>query len=106
MLASTVQFSTNDQPTTRYCLPPNPEPTGPNGMKDQVMPGAEKQQPRGLSPTRGASLPAGLRLFLQIPNRVLYARPNRTTSPFHARKRAVLKPAGRCQTRLASVSAI
>src|SRR5689334_24444137 len=49
MLASTVQFSTNDQPTTRHAHHQHQTPKGPTGMASQVMPGAEKQQPRGLS---------------------------------------------------------
>src|SRR3982750_4883833 len=45
MLASTVQFSTNDQPPTHH-PPPNPEeqrltPAHSDGMKDQIMPGTE-----------------------------------------------------------------
>src|SRR3954467_10940700 len=54
MLASTVQFSTNDQPTT-HSPPPNPQgtttPTNKdssstrNGIRDQAMPGVPKQQP-------------------------------------------------------------
>src|SRR5215510_2226459 len=55
MLASTVQFSTNDQPTT---LTVNHQPRKPDGMEDQVVPGIEKQ-PRVTSPRR---------LFFQIPN--------------------------------------
>src|SRR6476469_2404613 len=63
MLASTVQFSTNDQPTTPK-PPTNTAPTA--GMGDQIMPGIEDQPPVTRAPATRAS-----RLFFQIPNRVL-----------------------------------
>src|SRR3954447_7784470 len=51
MLASTVQFSTNNQPTT-HSPTPNPKehnPHGPahsNGMQDQAMPGGSETTTR------------------------------------------------------------
>ena len=42
MLASTVQFSTNDQPTTHS---PTPNPTTAGGMRDQAMPGNHTPTP-------------------------------------------------------------
>jgi hypothetical protein len=76
MLASTVQFSTNDQPTTTT---PRTSITFMTGMRGQAVPGAEKQQPGDPSQAPAA---ADLRLFLQIPNRVLsfVALPSRTSS--------------------------
>jgi hypothetical protein len=56
MLASTVQFSTNDQPTTRSASHQPRKPQLSNGMGGQAVPGIE-DQPQGL--------------FFQIPNRVL-----------------------------------
>src|SRR4051794_15855060 len=54
MLASTVQFSTNDQPTT-LAVPHQtvaPSPASSRGMKDQAMPGQSRKtnhQPSGLN---------------------------------------------------------
>src|ERR1700754_922362 len=56
MLASTVQFSTNDQPTTRST--PHQTPETLDGMRCQVMPGAEKQ-PRNLSCGAGSTARPG-----------------------------------------------
>jgi len=46
MLASTVQFSTNDQPTTHHVSHQlkehNPQAGSLNGMENQVMPGTGK----------------------------------------------------------------
>src|ERR1041384_744357 len=63
MLASTVQFSTNDQPTTRSDS--HRHHTHVTGMKVQVMPGIEKQPPRKNS-ARGAGKAGSHGLFFQI----------------------------------------
>src|SRR6201991_1926423 len=60
MLASTVQFSTNDQPTTPTATHQPGRLCHSDGMGGQVMPGAEKQ-PR----------PQPLPVVLSGPNRVL-----------------------------------
>src|ERR1700754_3171510 len=71
MLASTVQFSTNNQPTTRD---PTPNPTTAGGIWNQAMPG---DSIRNNNPTHGE-------LVLSGPNRVFSVFPSRTISPFHA----------------------
>src|SRR3954465_8522466 len=62
MLASTVQFSTNDQPTTLNA-PHQPRPQ-PDGMRSQIVPGIE-DQPRGF-PHNGCSFryPTGCYVFV------------------------------------------
>src|SRR4051795_11516935 len=82
MLASTVQFSTNDQPTTPT-VPHQPrrtrqQPALPDGMRDQVMPGAEKQPPR--SPA-GAYPSRQTRLFFQDPTGCYVLTPSPAASP-------------------------
>ncbi|GLY08783.1 hypothetical protein Acsp01_91620 [Actinoplanes sp. NBRC 101535] len=71
MLASTVQFSTNDQPTTHTEHHQTP-PYRAIGMGFQVMPGIE-DQPQGL--------------FFQIPNRVLITGTPAAPALFHAPRR-------------------
>ena len=102
MLASTVQFSTNDQPTT----PTAPHqtsrnsayrPAHSNGMGDQVMPGTEGNNPQ-------LTL---LSVVLSGPNRVLIIsyQPHRPSRSVPTRRPAVLGSVGRCRRKLASVSA-
>ena len=92
MLASTVQFSTNDQPTTHK---PHTSTTTVDGMRDQAMPG------RPPAPTRRArqvSERNNQRLFFQDPTGCLtsfLSRTNRNRS--HHPRVAVLGAAGRCR---------
>src|ERR671921_654524 len=69
MLASTVQFSTNDQPTTPR-PPPNPQHRRPSRPAsqwygNQIVPGTERQPLPEPSGSKAPASPA--RLFLQDP---------------------------------------
>ena len=97
MLASTVQFSTNDQPTTRSAQHQRHLVAD---MKDQAVPGIEKQPPSSARVHR----PQPGWLFFQIPNRVLIASTSRTRTRSFALRR-VLEDPGRCRLELTSVSA-
>ena len=114
MLASTVQFSTNDQPTTPTKT--HQHRVTATGMSFQVMPGIEKQPtriigPRGSQASRAPNIPrkgAGIWLFFQIPNRVLFLSPSPAASPrvFPAtRSGCTHLKRDRCRFGLASVSA-
>jgi hypothetical protein len=113
MLASTVQFSTNNQPTTTT---PTPNPgTTPEGASkrymDQVMPGSAETTTRaGRQPPHPTPSPAlrPARLFFQDPTGCCLCRPpqphqHHRSTPHQSA--AVLGCAGRCRFRLASVSA-
>ena len=110
MLASTVQFSTNDQPTTPR---PATEPKPSNhqefdGIAGQAVPGIEDQPPptgRSLTPTslkgqHGCSFryPTGCKFCAPSP-----AAPD--TTFHHPPKGVRTRRPGRCRFRLASVSA-
>ncbi len=92
MLASTVQFSTNDQPTTRTALhqlrgtTTTTLPAHSNGMENQIVPGTEGNNFR---------LPP--QVVLSGPNRVLNAilQPHQQTVPHH--RNGCTKFAGRCR---------
>lgn len=92
MLASTVQFSTNDQPTTHS---PTPNPTTADGMRDQAMPG-NQPPPTGeaMAPKKTTTtvVPSG-------PNRVLSALPQpHQKEPFPPpQKGSCTRSPGRCQ---------
>lgn len=101
MLASTVQFSTNNQPTTHS---PTPNPTTAGGMQDQAMPG----QPSPTTTGRSMVLKKQPWLFLQDPTGCLHQSPAAPrTRSHHPRRssctRGTMAVAG---TQLASVSAI
>src|SRR3954451_16971586 len=87
MLASTVQFSTNDQPKTR---PGTPAPQTAAGMPPQVLPGTENNNLTARC--RLSVVPSG-------PNRVLCldALHQPHQAPFHTAEAAVLGHPGRCR---------
>ena len=113
MLASTVQFSTNNQPTTHSPTPAtqehNPTHHGQNrlsqhGMQDQAMPGRTETT---TTPTRGTDTKAGT-VVPSGPNRVPTAvnQPHQQPVPHHPpQEAAVLRPPAVAGHRLASVSA-
>jgi hypothetical protein len=118
MLASTVQFSTNDQPTTPTKT--HQHRVTATGMSFQVMPGIEKQPtriigPRGSQASRAPNIPrkgAGIWLFFQIPNRVLFLSPSPAASftgfpcpPIPKHRAGCTHVKDRCRFELASVSA-
>ena len=105
MLASTVQFSTNDQPTTPT---PTPAPT-PNRATtaaqptmeryaDQVVPGTETTTPPRTIRPGGAPPPHGgrARLFFQDPTGCPSPATSRTSRSFRTRERTTPKT-GRCR---------
>ena len=71
MLASTVQFSTNDQPTT-HTSPTSPETS--DGIGNQIVPGTE---------TTTSRRNADSRLFLQDPTGCCVCSPSPAASPNH-----------------------
>jgi hypothetical protein len=117
MLASTVQFSTNDQPTTP---PPPPAPNTTNAhqrrprlperYESQAMPGPEKTNPApGTRPRTACSFRTQQGAHHQPQPHPPPSFPRRRTPPHTNRRganaRRVPDPVGRCQRRLASVSA-
>jgi hypothetical protein len=101
MLASTVQFSTNDQPTTRHVR--HQTRTTPGGMPHQAMPGRPPETPTASNqPPKDnhTVVPSG-------PNRVLYThhQPHQDSRSHH-RSSCTRKNPAVAGTKLTSVSAI
>src|SRR5688572_10591423 len=97
MLASTVQFSTNDQPTTRtaHTKPPT-QPAKPTTSKryvNQIAPGTETTTHPHHS--EGAGEPA--RLFFQDPTGCLSSSTSRTSHRFPPPSQVRTQVAGRCR---------
>jgi hypothetical protein len=100
MLASTVQFSTNDQPTTRSAPHQTRQP--PAVCEARPCLAAREAQHAPLK-----ALKDNQRLFLQDPTGCSTSSPSRTRTPFHTTKggRTRRNPAV-AEERLTSVSAI
>lgn len=100
MLASTVQFSTNNQPTTHS---PTPNPTTAGGMRDQAMPGAPagSRPPSRLRRKQPMVVPSG-------PNRVLSAfpQPHQDSVPTTPKSSCTRRNPAVAEEKLTSVSAI
>jgi hypothetical protein len=91
MLASTVQFSTNDQPTTRST--PHQQPPQGSGMRGQVMPGA------GGTLVPLTALKDNQRLFLQDPTGCFTLLPSRTRRNRSHHRSGCTRYPGRCRTK-------
>src|SRR6185312_6606408 len=91
MLASTVQFSTNDHPTT---LQETPSP--PHGRYvSQVMPGTEiPTSPRGITPPAGPPTIRPARLFFQDPTGCYLLSPSPAAPTHHVPRHQVAVLAG------------
>src|ERR1700754_1792675 len=84
MLASTVQFSTNNQPTT------HDQPPQPGNRRRYGRPGVPGDSIRNNNPTLSELVPSG-------PNRVFMPSPAAPPRPFHSPRGVVLGQRGRCQ---------